>query len=167
MNKAELESLIAQRKTQRVIAKELGVSQSTIRFWMRKFNLRTHRGPHGTNISVPSRKCKCGEQDPAKFYGHKHSICAACHNRYNHDQGAIKVAEIRRLLGGKCTICGYDKYPCSLDFHHLDSSTKVDSLRRMRNWSWEKIHLELVKGVLLCKNCHAAVTYGLLEFNGA
>lgn len=36
-----------------------------------------------------------------------------------------KVKEMARAyLGNKCLICGYDRCPEALDFHHLDESSK-------------------------------------------
>lgn len=159
MNTTELEKLIAAGKTQRAIAKELTVSQGTVRFWLSKLGLRTCRGPHN---KATTWRCKCGEVDRTKFYGHKHNICAACHNRYTVAVGNDKIVKIRELLGGACAYCGYAEYQCALDFHHLDPTVKDGALTAMRGWSWQRIYRELPKGVLLCKNCHAAVTSGML-----
>ncbi len=50
-----------------------GLAQSSVRYWLRKHDLRTKRGPRGKvpkDLLLP-RSCACGEKDPAKFYGHK------------------------------------------------------------------------------------------------
>lgn len=164
MDKTELEKCISAGNTQRVIAKKFAVSQSTVRFWLRKYGLKTRRGPH--NKREPgSRKCKCGETDPKKFYGNKSNICSKCHNGYVSKVGSQKVSRIREILGGSCAVCGFSKYQCALDFHHLKPGEKIDSLRGMRGWSWEKILNEIKNGVLLCKNCHAAIHSGELDFD--
>lgn len=60
-------------------------------------------------------------------------------------------------------ICGFDRYPCSLDLYHQDREMKDPNYRSMRGWAWEKILVELKKCILLCKNCHAAVHAGHLK----
>jgi hypothetical protein len=62
-------------------------------------------------------------------------------------------------FGGKCCICGFEKYKSALEFHHLDPSEK-DSL--VSKWmanpkSWEKIVNECRKCVCVCSNCHKAI----------
>ena len=58
------------------------------------------------------------------------------------------------LLGGKCSKCNYDKCVAALDFHHIDPTTKDDSLKNLMRGSWKKIKTELEKCILLCANCH-------------
>lgn len=60
------------------------------------------------------------------------------------------------LKGGKCVVCGYNKYLAALDFHHLDPSKKSFSVTGYTT-TWEKIVVELNKCILLCSNCHRAV----------
>jgi 5-methylcytosine-specific restriction endonuclease McrA len=64
--------------------------------------------------------------------------------------------------GGKCQLCGYDRYIGALQFHHIDPKTKrlalggggvILALETMRS--------ELRKCVLLCSNCHAEVEGGV------
>lgn len=70
----------------------------------------------------------------------------------------------RRLIeraGGACQICGYDRYPGALQFHHLDPAEKEFSISRegvTRRFS--ELEAEADKCVLLCANCHAEVEVG-------
>lgn len=57
-------------------------------------------------------------------------------------------------LGGRCEICGYNKCPEALDFHHKDPTTKEFGLGSFKIKNWEKIKKELDKCQLLCANCH-------------
>ena len=60
--------------------------------------------------------------------------------------------------GGSCIICGYDKCPQAMDFHHLDPSQKDFNLnQRELGKAWDTIRSELDKCVLLCANCHREV----------
>jgi hypothetical protein len=54
--------------------------------------------------------------------------------------------------GGKCKLCGYDKYLAALEFHHRNPKCK-DHTIHLRN-SWNKTKHELDKCDLLCANCH-------------
>ena len=71
-----------------------------------------------------------------------------------------KSSKLRKIftdmLGGKCSICGYDKCLEAIDFHHIDPSTKTIGVCTMihRGKSFEIIEKEVEKCVLLCKNCH-------------
>ncbi len=63
-------------------------------------------------------------------------------------------------FGGKCQMCGYDKCPSALQFHHIDSSTKKEdpSYLIMRK-TWKIAFEELQKCLLVCANCHAEIHY--------
>jgi hypothetical protein len=68
------------------------------------------------------------------------------------------------LHGGACVLCGYDKHPGVLDFHHLDPSTKrfgISSGGYSR--SWARILEEISKCILVCANCHREVELGLID----
>lgn len=62
--------------------------------------------------------------------------------------------------GGKCRICGYDRCPNALEFHHVEMLTKEFAISA-RMTSWEAIKAELDKTELLCANCHREVHDGL------
>ncbi len=64
--------------------------------------------------------------------------------------------------GGRCQICGYDRYIGALQFHHLDPSEKSFTFgRRGLSMSVERFREEARKCVLLCANCHAEVEGGI------
>lgn len=68
--------------------------------------------------------------------------------------------------GGKCQICGYDRYGGALEFHHLDPKAKdfsvsVDGSTR----SWQRIKKEIEKCVLVCANCHREVHAGITQLS--
>jgi hypothetical protein len=94
--------------------------------------------------------------------------------RYLDRQDYLKAAVTKRrqtikakavaLLGHRCVICGYDKHPGVLDFHHIDPSTKsfgISSGGLSR--SWVKIEAELKKCILVCANCHREIELGLVN----
>lgn len=69
--------------------------------------------------------------------------------------------ELIRLMGGKCSKCGYDKNIAALDFHHINPKEKEFQLdsRHLSNTHMDKIIEEAKKCVLLCANCHREVHY--------
>ena len=165
MEKAVLEPLVQQGLGLRVIARTLDTSPTNARYWILKHGLQLKQKPFGPDYvhpQTPHRCGRCGETNPARFYGHKRKLCGACHNAYNIKQGQERRLRAIKELGGKCQACGFDRYPCSLDLHHRDSKAKAPNFRSMRGWSWERILVELQKCILLCKNCHAAHHAGLL-----
>ena len=65
-----------------------------------------------------------------------------------------------KLLGGKCIVCGYDKYIGALSFHHLDPSKK-ETIISDKNITMGRAKKEVEKCVLVCLNCHAEIEAGL------
>lgn len=64
------------------------------------------------------------------------------------------------FLGGRCSICKYDRSTAAFDFHHLDPLEK-DFTISSKMTSWSTIQPELEKCVLLCCRCHREVHDGL------
>ena len=66
--------------------------------------------------------------------------------------------ECIEYLGGKCSICGYDKCAAALEMHHPNKDKSVEYYA-MKNWSFEKRKDELDKCILVCANCHREIHY--------
>lgn len=66
-------------------------------------------------------------------------------------------------FGSKCCICGYDKCPDAIDFHHLDPSSKEAALSKLLAYpsGWTNVTKEMQKCVALCANCHREVHAGI------
>jgi hypothetical protein len=66
--------------------------------------------------------------------------------------------------GGKCVICGYNKYVGAFDLHHLDGTVKEFGLStRGLTRSWEKLKEEADKCILVCANCHREIHAGIIR----
>ncbi len=78
-----------------------------------------------------------------------------------------KNTKIRLIqaMGGKCSICGYDRSSSALEFHHTDPSQKSFTLGSARGSiiNWSLLVEEAKKCVLLCSNCHREVHEGVAE----
>ena len=89
----------------------------------------------------------------------KHRTTNNKHQNYAAQQrrGYERRAELIKLKGGRCEICGYDRNQAALSFHHLEPASKsfqID-LRKCSNSSWDMLLIEAEKCRLLCLNCHA------------
>src|SRR3989344_6876347 len=70
--------------------------------------------------------------------------------------------------GGKCQICGYQKYQGALDLHHINGEKKSFGIAdKGYTRSWETIRDELDKCVLVCANCHREVEAGITQLSAA
>lgn len=78
-----------------------------------------------------------------------------------------KIKEMAvQYKGGKCCICGYNKYIGALEFHHLDPNQKdfgIGSKGYTR--SSDKVKEELDKCICVCANCHREIHAGLIDLN--
>ena len=64
--------------------------------------------------------------------------------------------------GGKCQICGYNRWIGNLAFHHLDPSKKDFSITS-KTIAFERLKVEVDKYALLCHICHGEVHAGLIS----
>lgn len=78
--------------------------------------------------------------------------CKGCHHTALKRKRTKKKAV--EYKGGKCQECGYNKCLRSLTFHHLDPSKKEAAISSLFHKSWDYVHKELEKCILLCANCH-------------
>lgn len=162
MNKQVLEQQINDNLSSREIAEKNGISQTTTRYWIKKHSLKLKReqsGRHPPDFLLP-KQCPCGESDSSKFYGHKRSICGKCHNQYTLKKGKENTEYVVKKLGGKCKICGFDRFNSGLDIHHLDPTKKDPKFKNHRGWKKEKLDKEIEQCILLCKVCHAGIHSG-------
>lgn len=148
----------------RDIAKKENKSQTTIRYWLKKYGLSSKLSIFNTGGCGKRKICfckECGETDPEKFYiGGSKRIkcrCRSCHNQIQIDRFRDYKRQAVEYKGGKCSICGYNKCLAALEFHHNDPSQKDINWRKMRNWVFEKIKEELDKCDLVCANCHREI----------
>jgi transposase-like protein len=169
IEREELAAMVESGETIRAMAARLGVSYSTVRYWLARHGLST---PRGRRIAA-SASARAAAAEEAQLECIRHGMalhvrrrqgfrCVACRaeavSRRRRTVKAILVAE----AGGRCVQCGYDRYLGALQFHHIDPSTKSfaiagDGAAR----SLERARAEAAKCVLLCANCHAEVEAGV------
>jgi ribosomal protein L37AE/L43A len=160
MDRNILEKHISEGCSIRQIASKQSVAPVTVRYWLKKYKLKTqyterdHQGFHCN---------KCGQSDPSRFYKTQRWLCSACFNAYKTELARVKRDMALDLLGPRCIVCGFEKYKCSLDIHHVDLERKDPNFRHMRGWSSERIVEEIKNCIVLCKCCHTAYHCGLLQ----
>lgn len=66
-----------------------------------------------------------------------------------------------KVCGDKCNICGYDKVPDALEFHHIDEKNKSYGIASNGTChDLEADLLEIQKCILVCANCHREIHAG-------
>ena len=75
--------------------------------------------------------------------------------------------KVRRILreeaGGCCAVCGYERSPINLHFHHVDPATKSFAVNSATGKALATLRAEAAKCVLVCANCHGEIEAGLIE----
>lgn len=90
--------------------------------------------------------------------------CKKCRN-----EAVQKRREKLKLMaieykGGKCEICGYDKCPDAMEFHHINSNEKDFGISQNGcTRSFDNMKKELDKCILVCSNCHREIHYNLRD----
>jgi transposase-like protein len=171
IEKETLAGLIREGLSTREISSRLGLSQSTVRHWLRKYGLRTHRARRENSrgvrgVDADRQVMTCPRHGPTEFWLEQRGIyrCLRCRSeavaRRRRKLKAILVEE----AGGGCSVCGYDRYVGALQFHHRNGETKAfDVASRGLTRSLEAVREEAAKCVLLCANCHAEVEAGIVS----
>jgi excisionase family DNA binding protein len=166
-----LAALVAEGLSTREISQRLGLSQGTVRHWLRKHDLRTHRARRGDSRGVrglhPDRKLmECARHGPTEFWLEQRGIyrCVRCRS----EAVARRRRKLKKILvheaGGRCAICGYDRWVGALQFHHRDGEQKEFGVAaRGLTRSLETVRSEAAKCILLCANCHSEVEAGIVK----
>lgn len=166
-----VDDLIEQGASIPAMARELGVSESTVQYWLRKWGLQTRRGRHRSAAAAAKGDGRetalftCRHHGTTEFWleGRGNYRCVKCRG----DAVARRRRKVKGTLveegGGSCVLCGYDRCLSALHFHHVDPATKSFSLGNLGHTrSLERMREEASKCVLLCANCHAEVEVGIV-----
>jgi DNA-binding CsgD family transcriptional regulator len=167
---AALTALIDQGLSLREMAEQFDRSPSTIRYRIGRYGLKTR----GMGLRKPElREAKekgtryvesnCEHHGLTKFILENRGYYRCMRCRMERVSAWRRRAK-RRLLesaGGACVLCGYDRSPVALQFHHQDPSQKEFSISREGvTRSFAELEAEAAKCVLLCANCHAEIEHG-------
>lgn len=167
MDETRLRRLVEQGLSVREIAVTCSLSPTAVRYWLRRFELRTQPSRYarrdGPKPHELLRECRTHGWTVFRRMGRAGGYrCSRC--------TATRVADRRRRVkeilvaeaGGACRLCGYDRYAGALHFHHPDPEKKRFQLaERGMTRSLSRSREEAKQCVLLCANCHAEVESGL------
>jgi hypothetical protein len=155
------------------IASEVQFSKATVRHWLRKYGLRTRnslgmrprdvaRAGKAAGLLMINMTCRHHGETEFFLEGRGYYRCKRCRSEaVSRRRRKLKAALVAEA-GGRCRICGYDKNPRALEFHHLDPLTKRMPLSAAGiAYALETLREEAKKCVLLCANCHAEVENGI------
>ena len=97
----------------------------------------------------------------SKEKGTRRSECKYCHTEYMkkiYEEKKEIVSNLKTQF--KCQKCGDDR-SYVLDFHHVDTSQKENTIARMTSntYSIESVLNEIKKCIVLCSNCHREFHY--------
>jgi ferredoxin len=165
IDEATLRAFVEDGQSLRQIAEQTGLSPTAIRYWLKRYGLRTAPNHYmvgeGEKPEQIMRECRrhgwiAHQRGAGGFF--RCGTCAA--ERVSERRRRVKAILIAEA-GGVCIICGYQRCQAALQFHHVDPAQKsfhislngatraIDALRE-----------EAAKCVLLCANCHAEVEVG-------
>lgn len=108
----------------------------------------------------------CGEKfSPLTKSANKRKVCYNCvPNGETITRGRYVELIKKKMYGGKCIRCGYDKCVAALEFHHIDPTIK-DTIVSSDTITLEKAIEESKKCVLICSNCHKEFHANLWKIN--
>jgi transposase-like protein len=161
IDRETLARLVSHELSSREIAQELGRSQSTVRHWLKRYALKTHRASVPPLVARIESECPTHGRTIFVRRGAAYA-CAKCRadgvTRWRRQAKQTLIRE----AGGCCVICGYDRCVAGLHFHHVDPATKRFGLgSRGLARAIHHLRAEAAKCVLLCSNCHAEVESGI------
>lgn len=168
LDREVLEALIGEGRSVREIAAAVDRSPTTVRHWLRFYDLRTSRAARlrtGGKTPLDGERvvqADCSVHGTARHVlGEGRYRCSRCNSeaasRFRRNAKRTLVEE----AGGACILCGYARSMAALQFHHVDPSTKRFSLSTKGvARALDAARAEAQKCVLLCANCHAEVEVG-------
>lgn len=154
------------------IAEEVALSKATVRYWLRRYGLRTKnargsradaaRSAKAAGILVTTLSCRHHGLTEFFLEGRGYYRCVKCRS----DAVSRRRRKVKEILvkeaGGGCVLCGYDRCLGALEFHHLDPSQKrLEVNAKGVSLALATLRSEAAKCVLLCANCHVEVERGM------
>lgn len=166
LTRERLQALIEERLSVREMAARTGFSATTVRYWLKRHQLRTSatgRREDGRRAKAEGRltilmHCAAHGQTEFLLEGRGAYRCLSCRR----ERVAKRRRKVKELLvaeaGGACALCGYDRFAGALHFHHVDPATKAFGIANQGiTRSIAAMRAEAAKCILLCANCHAEI----------
>ncbi|MET0603190.1 MAG: hypothetical protein ABW167_14485 [Baekduia sp.] len=164
-------ALVASGSSIRQIAAQLDRSPTAIRHVLGRLGLQTTaavrlaEGAAARAAGESEPILTCPIHGPTRHVGRQDGFrCGSCRSAHVAERRRRIKRQLIKEAGGACGLCGYDRYPGALQFHHLDPASKVFEISgRGVTRSLDAARAEARKCVLLCANCHAEVERGFAD----
>lgn len=120
-------------------------------------------GSHNTrslHIKDKMNVCKECRKEYKPGHGKLKDICSTCYRLAYRNKTKQKAVEYK---GGCCSVCGYEKYIGSLQFHHVYPEDKIFIISNFSFNKFDSLVDELDKCILVCSNCHCEIHAGLVD----
>lgn len=169
MDRKRFEALLSAGASVRVIAEQLGVSESTVRRNLNRLGLRTERMARrgrfdeARRLGLREATGICPRHGETKHVRRTNGVfaCSRCSSEAVSRRRRVVKRKLVAEAGGSCRICGYDRCHAALQFHHLAPAAKNFSLGHGGiTRGIDQLRREAESCVLLCANCHAEVEVG-------
>jgi hypothetical protein len=163
--------LVDSKASIRQIAATLDRSPTAIRHVLDRLALRTTsalrlaEGAAARAAGESEPILTCTTHGPTRHVGRQGGFrCGLCRSAHVAERRRRIKRQLIEEAGGACALCGYDRYPGALQFHHIDPASKVFEISgRGVTRSLDAARTEARKCVLLCANCHAEVERGIAD----
>jgi DNA-binding CsgD family transcriptional regulator len=172
IDRTELAALVDSGASIAEIAETLRRGTNSVRHWLGRYELETlatTRRRTARNSMASTMPMVCRIHGPTDFRRDSRGYfkCLRCRSEaVTRRRRKVKETLIAEA-GGACAICGYDRFPGALQFHHREPALKrfalsADGFAR----SIVRARAEAAKCILLCSNCHAEVEGGSVTLSG-
>ncbi len=126
------------------------------------YNIAKRKRKNLPNNGLKEKECIiCGQKFiPKNAYASRRTCCYNCMPDGVQLHRGDFLAQIKKIRGGKCIRCGYDKCIKALEFHHINPKEKEFTISNDCFKLAEAIK-ESKKCILMCSNCHKEFHDGL------
>ncbi len=167
MEKEYLESLVEQGLSTRQISNIIKKGQTTVRYWLNKYDLKTKNKSFSNGYTgykkanKDNQFCSCCDvklnsensylkKDKKNYY----SLCKICFAEYTFKKRFNFKINALEYKQNNCESCGYNKDITALEFHHKNPVQKEINPAKLYHKPWDFAKEELDKCSVLCSNCH-------------
>ena len=120
----ELSALVDQGLSVRQIAERLGIGPTAARHWLAKHGLQTARARRPVPRSdEPEAMLHCRRHGETAFVvtgTPRRHRCKRCRSERLTQRRRVLKRQLVAEAGGRCLLCGYDRFAGALQFHHVD-----------------------------------------------
>lgn len=139
ITRERLQELVDRGASLNDLSEVLGLSVSSVRHWLDKYGLQTAGAGWSRKQTRQAREAglihitrRCTHHGTTTFVleGRGYYRCSKCRQEAVSRWRRRAKQRLIDAAGGCCVLCGYDRHPSALHFHHLDPTQKRYTLSR-------------------------------------